>query len=453
MYAGGAVDPRRHAVGRHAGARGRRAPVDHHAVGRPRAAALHRLGAGLRPGPRVDAARRARRGSAARTATSAYFRLSTRPIDQALAAVPDDAERTRAAAPATRSPAATGCAQAPSAPAVTLVGMGVTVPEALAAADELAAAGIAADVVCLTSADLIFRALQARQGLGDGDDAILDELFPAERAAPIVTVLDGHPHTLALPRRRSRRRRSPASASTTSASRATSATSTATSASTPSTIVGAALDLIRIEQPMTPTDRVRCRSLSDSMEEGTILRWLDRRRRPRSPRARTWSRSRPTRRTMTYQAEAAGTLEIVSPEGETVAVGEPIARVGDAPSRGAARPWRRQRRRPTGARARRPRRRPARPASGGTAARRRRWPAGSRAPRGRAGAVAGSGPRGRITKADVLARRRYRGPGRRRRPRPPAPPPSAGLTVAVRAAAGGRGRRRVERRADAPAAG
>jgi pyruvate dehydrogenase E1 component len=26
----------------------------------------------------------------------------------------------------------------------------------------------------------------------------LDELFPEERAAPIVTVLDGHPHTLAF---------------------------------------------------------------------------------------------------------------------------------------------------------------------------------------------------------------------------------------------------------------
>ena len=62
---GRAVDPRRHAFGRHARARGRRAPVDHHAVGRPRAAALHRLGAGLRPGPRVDAAARPRRCSAA----------------------------------------------------------------------------------------------------------------------------------------------------------------------------------------------------------------------------------------------------------------------------------------------------------------------------------------------------------------------------------------------------
>jgi pyruvate dehydrogenase E1 component len=57
---------------------------------------------------------------------------------------------------------------------------------------------VACDVICLTSADLVFRALQARQGLADGDHQILDELFPPERAAPIVSVLDGHPHTLSF---------------------------------------------------------------------------------------------------------------------------------------------------------------------------------------------------------------------------------------------------------------
>ena len=45
---------------------------------------------------------------------------------------------------------------------------------------------------------MIFRALQVRQGLGDGESDVLDRLFPAERAAPIVTVLDGHPHTLSF---------------------------------------------------------------------------------------------------------------------------------------------------------------------------------------------------------------------------------------------------------------
>ena len=160
------VDPRRHPVGRHARPRGRRAPVDHHAVGRARAAGLHRLGAGLRPGPRVDAAPRARRGSAGPDGTSSYFRLTTRPIDQALAA---RARRTRARASERRRQALAGGYRAATrrrAPAAsTLVGVGAVMPEVLAAADELDADGVAVDVVCLTSADLVFRALQARQGL------------------------------------------------------------------------------------------------------------------------------------------------------------------------------------------------------------------------------------------------------------------------------------------------
>ena len=70
-----AVDPGRHPVRGDAGAGGRRAPVDHHAVGRARAAALHRVGAGLRPGPRVDAAARALGRLGRPDGCSAYFRL------------------------------------------------------------------------------------------------------------------------------------------------------------------------------------------------------------------------------------------------------------------------------------------------------------------------------------------------------------------------------------------
>ena len=35
-------------------------------------------------------------------------------------------------------------------------------------------------------------------GNGQAPGWILDELLPAERATPMVTVLDGHPHTLAF---------------------------------------------------------------------------------------------------------------------------------------------------------------------------------------------------------------------------------------------------------------
>jgi pyruvate dehydrogenase E1 component len=129
--------------------------------------------------------------------TSAYFRLTTRPVDQSLAAIPTD----RAAREARRRAVLSGgyrLRTAASAPALTLVGVGAVLPEVCSAANQLTDADVPCDVICLTSADLVFRALQARQGLRDGDDAILNELFPADRRAPIVSVLDGHPHTLSF---------------------------------------------------------------------------------------------------------------------------------------------------------------------------------------------------------------------------------------------------------------
>jgi pyruvate dehydrogenase E1 component len=128
--------------------------------------------------------------------TSAYLRLSTRPIDQTLAGIPDDAvarERRRRQVIAGGYPLIRR-----EAPQVTLVAMGAVTVEAIAAAERLDQAGVAADVVCVTSPRLLFDAIQARQGRGEGPSWILDQLFPADRAAPMVTVLDGHPHTLAF---------------------------------------------------------------------------------------------------------------------------------------------------------------------------------------------------------------------------------------------------------------
>ena len=114
--------------------------------------------------------------------TSAYLRLSTRPVDQALAAVPTDTaarERRR------RHVVAGGylLRRAGTGPAVTIAAMGATVPEALAAADRLAALGHATDVVCVTSPGLLFDAVAARGGRGDGESWIIDAAFPDRRAA------------------------------------------------------------------------------------------------------------------------------------------------------------------------------------------------------------------------------------------------------------------------------
>ncbi len=117
---------------------------------------------------------------------SAYFRLSTRPIDQGLAG-DQSREQVLAGGYALR--------RAPGRPRAILVGMGAVLPDVIDAADTL---GDDFDLICVTSADLLFRALRARSGLGEASSAILEELFPAERAAPIVTVLDGDPHALAF---------------------------------------------------------------------------------------------------------------------------------------------------------------------------------------------------------------------------------------------------------------
>jgi pyruvate dehydrogenase E1 component len=81
----------------------------------------------------------------------------------------------------------------------TIVTMGALVPDALTAADRLAAQGTPVDVVCVTSPGLLYEALQGRNGQ-DQEAAtwILDQILPPERAHPMVTVLDGHPHTLAF---------------------------------------------------------------------------------------------------------------------------------------------------------------------------------------------------------------------------------------------------------------
>ena len=130
--------------------------------------------------------------------SSAYFRLTTRPVDQALAALPGDPaslERRRVHA------VAGGYRLRDVGPGeeVTLVGVGAVLPEVCAAADELAALGVPAGVVCLTSPDLVFRSLHERDAIPRTPrSAIADTLFPADRRAPLVTVLDGHPHTLAF---------------------------------------------------------------------------------------------------------------------------------------------------------------------------------------------------------------------------------------------------------------
>ncbi|HEV3228730.1 MAG TPA: lipoyl domain-containing protein, partial [Solirubrobacteraceae bacterium] len=65
--------------------------------------------------------------------------------------------------------------------------------------------------------------------------------------------------------------------------------------------------------------------LSDSMEEGTILKWLKRDGEP-VRRGDALVEIETDKANMTYDADQDGVLQIVAQEGDTLAIGEVIAR-------------------------------------------------------------------------------------------------------------------------------
>jgi pyruvate dehydrogenase E1 component len=130
--------------------------------------------------------------------TASYFRLSTRPVDPLASRVPEEPflrERRR------KHAIAGGYRIIGSGPIedVTLVGVGAIMAEVLQAAEVLAEHGVDAGVVCLTSPDLVYRSWAARgKSSASLSSDIAEILFPAAAPAPLVTALDGHPHTLAF---------------------------------------------------------------------------------------------------------------------------------------------------------------------------------------------------------------------------------------------------------------
>ena len=219
---GRAVDPRRHAERRHARARGRRAPVGHHAVDRDRAAGLRGVGARLRAGPRVDAAARAvaarPRGRHARPTSGSRRGRSTRACTRA---------RARRC-----SRAATGCAP-PSDAGVAIVGDGRARARGDRGRRRARRRGGRRRRGRLRhqrrpAVPLLPGARRARRGR-PGDDR------PAvRRAASRSSRCSTATRTRSRSSRARPARRSPASACRASASRATSPSSTSTTRSTPS---------------------------------------------------------------------------------------------------------------------------------------------------------------------------------------------------------------------------
>lgn len=135
---------------------------------------------------------------------SFYFRLTTRPLDQA----PFQAARNRFGDAVLRRQVLAGgyqlldtASQLPTnAPFVYILGSGPVLAEVLAAAEELSEEGVGCHVIEITSNDRLYRAWQANQRHGihsasaTGLPGALRTLFPTP--APIVTVHDAASHTM-----------------------------------------------------------------------------------------------------------------------------------------------------------------------------------------------------------------------------------------------------------------
>jgi pyruvate dehydrogenase E1 component len=127
---------------------------------------------------------------AAREGESLYLRLSTRPVDQALAPPPSAAYRTAVLRGGYRLRDARTAPGWAADRAVHVFAAGVVVTEALQAARALADHGVFASVFAVTSPDRLQRGLRAPRPW-------LETLVGAdEEDVPVVSVLDGHPQAL-----------------------------------------------------------------------------------------------------------------------------------------------------------------------------------------------------------------------------------------------------------------
>lgn len=139
---------------------------------------------------------------------STYLRLTSKPVDQSLLNLPAEAD----ACEALREQVIRGAYRLvdrssesnyqPGKNVVHIFAVGAMIPEAIAASRQLLAAGIFANVFNVTGAGPLYREFQSAQHAAISGAArpghLLEELVPAtERGVPVITVVDGHPHSMA----------------------------------------------------------------------------------------------------------------------------------------------------------------------------------------------------------------------------------------------------------------
>ncbi|MBI4635969.1 MAG: pyruvate dehydrogenase [Candidatus Rokubacteria bacterium] len=134
-----------------------------------------------------------RRLSGRRDGESLYLRLSTKPIDQALAPPPAPEYRAAVLRGGYRlidARAEPGWIAEEN--AAHIFAAGAMVPEAVEASRILRARGVFASVFVVTSPDRLYR------GLGEPSPHLLRLVTGEEEGVPVVSVLDGHSHALAF---------------------------------------------------------------------------------------------------------------------------------------------------------------------------------------------------------------------------------------------------------------
>jgi pyruvate dehydrogenase E1 component len=140
--------------------------------------------------------------------SSTYLRLTSKPVDQSLLSVPSDAGerehlRKRVIRGAYRLVDRSGEPGYKSGTNVVhIFAVGALVPEAVVASFQLKDKGMFANVFNITGAGPLYREFQYSLHVAMSGEKkpshLLEELVPAaERNIPIVTVVDGHPHSLA----------------------------------------------------------------------------------------------------------------------------------------------------------------------------------------------------------------------------------------------------------------
>ena len=144
------------------------------------------------------------RGIGSGEGESVFLRLSTKVIDQSLFREPEGENEVEAL----RRAVLDGCYRLRTADAdadeiVNLFATGAIVPEAVAAIPMLEREGIGANLFAVTSPDMLHRRVRASEmeQVKGRDEGVYDPtglLAPHEVGSPVVTVIDGSPHTLAF---------------------------------------------------------------------------------------------------------------------------------------------------------------------------------------------------------------------------------------------------------------